>query len=464
MTEGDGNTGDKSASGIPLSGGSEGPPAPPGTAGTGQVGPPGSTGMHPSNPSNWNDRTLGARPGGGHGAPPLNYQQYAGHEKKNRSGFGMTILIGLIAGIAGALLVLLLMPFIFGVNPVDLVTGNLKKTTGTSSGTNGTVKVVSPTEGALSVANIASEAIPSIVNIDIRAPQQGLLFDLGEAEGTGSGVIFTEDGYIITNNHVIADATEIKVTLASGEELQGKKVGADPETDIAVVKVDKTGLPVLETGDSDKLVVGELCIAVGSPFGYEQSVTAGIISALQRIVTVGVVSGQDTVSVLTDLIQTDAAINPGNSGGALCDSKARLIGVNTVIATSAGGSEGVGFAIPVNTVKKVAEDIIAGRPVSHPYMGVLGTDVTKDLAESSGLSVENGAYLTRVLSGGPADKAGIKVGDVIVEVDGEAVKGMDSVVSIIRKHNVGDKIEIVVYSGDKKKVVEVVLEEKPSSI
>ncbi|MBN1288328.1 MAG: trypsin-like peptidase domain-containing protein [Actinobacteria bacterium] len=459
--EGGGNTG-KGWAGVPEPRGGGEPPAPHGTAGTGQAGTPGSSGVNPPNTSDGNDRTSGARPGGGYGVPPLNYQQYAGRSKKNRPG-GMTFLVGLVAGAVGALLVLLLMPLAFGVNPVDLVTGKLKKTGGTGT-VNGTVKVVSPTEGALSVANIASEAIPSIVNIDIRAPQQSMFFDLGEQEGTGSGVIFTEDGYIITNNHVVSDATEIKVTLASGEELQGKKVGADPETDIAVVKVDKSGLPVLETGDSDRLVVGELCIAVGSPFGYEQSVTAGIISALQRIVTVGVVPGQDTVSVLTDLIQTDAAINPGNSGGALCDSRAKLIGVNTVIATSAGGSEGVGFAIPVNTAKKVAEDIIAGRPVSHPYIGVLGADVTKDLVESSGLPVERGAYLTRVLSGGPADKAGIRVGDVIVEVDGEAVKGMDSVVSIIRKHSVGDKIEIVVYSGDEKKTVEAVLEEKPSSI
>lgn len=390
--------------------------------------------------------------------PPIPRRTETG--KKKRGGGG-TFLIALVASIIGALLVLTAMPWAFGVNPWDLVRGELRNA-GTEEDVEGIVKLVSPTEGATHVADIAVKVTPSIVNIDIRtAPQRGLFFDVGPQEGTGSGVIYKEDGYIITNNHVIQDAQEITVRLASGQELTGTKVGADPETDIAVVKIEKAGLPALKLGDSDKLVVGELCVAVGSPFGFEQSVTAGIISALNRNISA---DSQQGVTVLTDLIQTDAAINPGNSGGALCDSSARLIGINAVIASAAGGSEGVGFAIPINTAQKVADDIIAGRPVSHPYIGILGQTVTDTIAEQYELPVSDGAYITRVVPDGPADKAGIKTGDIIVEIDGKPVKGMDEIISEVRGRNVGDTVSLTYYDGNEKKTVDVTLEKKPSNL
>jgi S1-C subfamily serine protease len=390
--------------------------------------------------------------------PPIPRRTETG--KKKRGGGG-TFLIALVASIIGALLVLTAMPWAFGVNPWDMVRGELRNAE-TGEAQEGVVKIVSPTEGATHVADIAVKVTPSIVNIDIRtAPQRGFFFDVGPQEGTGSGVIYTEDGYIITNNHVIQDAQKITVRLASGQEFTGTKVGADPETDIAVVKIDKIGLPTLKLGDSDKLVVGELCVAVGSPFGFEQSVTAGIISALNRNISADSPGG---VTVLTDLIQTDAAINPGNSGGALCDSSARLVGINAVIASAAGGSEGVGFAIPINTAQKVADDIIAGRPVSHPYIGILGQTVTDTIAEQYELPVSDGAYITRVVPDGPADKAGIKTGDIIVEIDGETVKGMDEIIGEVRGRNVGDTVSLTYYDGNEKKTVVVTLEEKPTNV
>ena len=388
-------------------------------------------------------------------------------EARKKKGGGATFLIALFAAIIGALLVLTAMPWAFGVNPWDLVRGELRDAdVGRKEGSEDkAVNMVSPTEGATGVANIAAEVIPSIVNIDIRtAPQRGVFFDIGPQEGTGSGVIYKEDGYIITNSHVIKDAQDITVRLAGGQEFMGTKVGDDPETDIAVVKIDKTGLPTLELGDSDKLVVGELCVAVGSPFGFEQSVTAGIISALNRNISAGAQPGQEGVIVLTDLVQTDAAINPGNSGGALCDSAARLIGINSVIATAAGGSEGVGFAIPINTASKVADDIIAGRPVSHPYIGILGQTITDTIAEQYDLPVSDGAYVTRVVPDGPAAKAGIKTGDIIVEIDGEPVKGMDEIISEVRGRDVGDAVSLTYYDGEEKKTADVTLEEKPTNL
>lgn len=375
-------------------------------------------------------------------------------------------LTALVAGVLGALLVLALMPWGFGVSPIDLVRGRLRTVEVTTENTDRdlNIEVISPSEGGTSITEIARAVSPSIVNIDIRtAPQSSPLFDMGAQEGTGSGVIYTKDGYIITNNHVVEGAQDITVTLASGEELKGKNVGADPENDIAVVKIDKTELPVLTLGDSDKLVVGQLCAAFGSPFGFEQTVTSGIVSALNRSISAGSQSGGQT-TVLTNLIQTDAAINPGNSGGALTDGRGRLIGINAVIATASGGSEGVGFAIPINTASKVADDIISGKPISHPYIGVLGQTVSESIAEQYNLPVSKGAYVTRIVPQGPADKAGIKVGDIIVAIDGKPVKSMDEVVAEVRSRSVGDTVEITYYSGGDRKNADVTLEERPKNL
>jgi len=384
--------------------------------------------------------------------------------QKAKRGGGRIWLTAIASAVIGALLVLLAMPAIFGVNPYDLVRGKLKKATtaGSTEKPGRTAGVVSPTQGASDVSAIAKAVTPSVVNIDIRtAPQQTPFFTTEPQQGTGSGIIFSTDGYIITNNHVVSDAQDITVTLASGEELKAKKVGTDPENDIAVVKVEKSGLPAIQVGNSDTLVVGELVVAVGSPFGFEQTVTSGIISALHRVIAAGSSSGQQP-TVLTDLIQTDATINPGNSGGALCDGDAKLVGINAVIASQSGGSEGIGFAIPVNTAKQVADDLIAGRPVSHPYLGVLGQTVSETIAKRYSLPVSEGAYVTRVVPGSPAEKVGLKAGDIIVGIDGKPVKSMDDVIGAVRSRAVGAQVSVTYYSGESKKNAKVTLAERPA--
>jgi S1-C subfamily serine protease len=443
--------------------GNEGTGEPPVSGGTrpGDYSAPGPAGEVPGVP-----RSEGpGAPGGG--VPPVDFMPLPKRsDSRKRKRRGGVFLVALVAGIIGALIVLVAFPAVFGVNPWDLVRGKVKKVSQAPviQKESETLKVISPNQGSMDVAAIAKKVIPSMVNIDIRiAPQQGPFFNTGPQGGTGSGVIYTQDGYILTNNHVVEGAKEITVTLASGQELKGKKVGADPDNDIAVVKIDKTGLPAITVGDSDSLVVGELVVAVGSPFGFEQSVTSGIVSAQHRTVSAGSTQNQNTTT-LTDLIQTDAPINPGNSGGALSDSGARLIGINAVIASASGGSEGVGFAIPINTAKKVADDLIAGRPVSHPYIGVLGQSVTTDVATQYGLPVSQGAYVTNVVSGGPAAKAGIKTGDIVVAVDGKVVKSMDDLITEIRSRSVGGKMSVTYYSGNNKKTAEVTLAEKPRNL
>ena len=327
--------------------------------------PPGQPGIGDTSPGYYGAPGIG----GGAKLPPEAAHRTARmrpRRRGRRSGWS-NIFTALIAGVIGALLVLLVMPAVFGVNPYDVVRGKLNKAVvqqkKTTSGR--TVNVVSSSEGSMSVAAIAKAVTPSIVNIDITtAPQQTPFFSTDGQEGTGSGVIYSQNGYIITNNHVVADAQDITVTLASGEQLKGNVVGTDPASDIAVIKIDKTGLPAISIGDSSSLAVGQLAVAVGSPFGFEQTVTSGIVSALHRSISASDLQGYGT-STLSDLIQTDAPINPGNSGGALCDGNAKLIGMNAVIASSSGGSEGIGFAIPVNTVKKTADAIISGKAVSR---------------------------------------------------------------------------------------------------
>ncbi len=428
----------------------------PGSTGSVKPSPPGARGSSPVPPL-----STGSYAGEGFTGGPSGFPGASGKRQGRWRSFAMSF----VAGIVGALLVLLLFPWAFGVNPADIITGRLRKASsgGSLVESEKTVKVVSPAGGQMTVAEIAKKITPSIVHIDTKKVQSSIFgFELGVQEGTGSGVIYDSNGYILTNHHVVGDATEIKVTLASGEELDGRKIGSDRDNDIAVVKVDRSNLPALDIGDSDSLIVGELAVAVGSPFGFEQSVTSGIISALHRNVSVTVDTGETIV--LTDLIQTDAAINPGNSGGALCDSNAKLIGINTLIASQSGGSEGVGFAIPIKTAKRIADDIIAGRPISHPYIGITGQTVSEEIAKKYELPTTSGAYVTSVFPGGPADKAGIVQGDIIVGVDGKQIKSMDDLIAEIRKRNVGDSMLVEFYSGKNRKSARVKLEEKPRTL
>jgi serine protease Do len=253
------------------------------------------------------------------------------------------------AAVIAALVVLIALPAVFGVNPYDLVTGKLRGSSGKAT------VVVSPASTS-AVTTVAGKVSKSVVNIDIREAPPPNTTTATPTVGSASGVIYRSNGLIVTNNHVVGAATTIMVTLSDGRRFSGSRVGTDPATDLAVVKIDANNLPAITIGDSDNLEVGQLVVAIGNSLGFEQTVTSGIVSALHRSVQEQTDTGAYTR--LDGLIQTDAPINPGNSGGALCDASSKLIGINAVIATQSGGSQGIAFAIPSNTVVKVSNGII----------------------------------------------------------------------------------------------------------
>jgi serine protease DegQ len=296
-----------------------------------------------------------------------------------------------------------------------------------------------PTTGPLpQAARIGSfhdavqRATPSVVNIstskEIRSPRHPLLNDpifrrfFGEqlqeseaqrASSLGSGVIVSAAGYVLTNHHVVEGADEIEVALHDGKKLLAKVVGSDPETDLAVLRVSAENLPAITFGSSDALRVGDVVLAIGNPFNLGHTVTSGIVSALGR-------SGLG-MATFENFIQTDAAINPGNSGGALVDAGGNLVGVNTLIISRTGSAMGIGFAIPVSTAKMVLEQIVKSGSVTRGWIGVEVQEITPALADSFKLGGQRGALIAGVLRGGPADKAGVKPGDVLVEVQGKPV-------------------------------------------
>ena len=246
----------------------------------------------------------------------------------------------------------------------------------------------------------------------------------GQAQvGLGSGVIVSPEGYLLTNHHVVEDATDIEVQLADGRNTRATVVGSDPETDIAVLKIDLQNLPVVTLGDVRALQVGDAVLAIGNPFNVGQTVTAGIISALDRT--------QAGASQFQNFIQTDAAINPGNSGGALVDANGNLVGINTAIFSRTGGSLGIGFAVPVDTARQVMEALIRGGSVRRGWIGVEPRDLSAELAESLALPVKTGVLITGVLQDGPAARGGLKPGDVVVKVGGKAVVNTSELFSAV---------------------------------
>jgi serine protease Do len=273
-------------------------------------------------------------------------------------------------------------------------------------------------------------------------------------ESLGSGVIVSPDGYILTANHVVQGADEIKVSLGNnnGKEYTAKVIGGDPVTDVAVLKIDASGLPAITLGDSDQLEVGDVVLALGNPFGVGQSVTMGIVSALGRRVSDSSPTGGYSIQ---DFIQTDAAINPGNSGGALVDAEGRLIGINTMIKSSSYGNEGVGFAVPINLARHVMNRLISGGNITHAYLGIKMQNVTADLADEFNVPSQSGVLVDDVMPDSPASRAGIKSGDVITAFNGKKVQngqdlqlavsesapGVEATVKLIRN---GDTKELTV--------------------
>lgn len=310
----------------------------------------------------------------------------------------------------------------------------------------------------MAVVNAAERATPPVVGIS----NFGVVYDFFgrgslQQRASGSGVIIRSDGYIVTNYHVIEDSRELVVSLGSGEELPATVVGTDPPTDLAVIKIDKKGLPAAEMADSDKLRVGEPAIAIGNPLGldFQQSVTKGVVSALERAITI---QGQNF-----SFIQTDAAINDGNSGGALVNIKGELIGINTA-KIKISGVEGMGFAIPSNTVKQISNTLIEKGRVVRPWIGVYISTLTPLDAQRFGLSVESGILVQEVVKGGPADKAGIVSMDVILELEGTKLTDTSQLQQLLQKFGVGETIEITLARGKEKLVVRVTLEELPENM
>ncbi len=334
-------------------------------------------------------------------------------------------------------------------------------------------------EKQVTVTNVSLEDItrsayarvsPSVVHITSTVLRRGFFFEIIPQQGTGSGILVSRDGYVLTNNHVIEDADRIQVKLSDGRVYEAELVGSEPASDIAVIRIlnPPENLTPAPLGDSSSLRVGDLVIAIGNPFGLDRTATVGIVSSLNRSVR------NEEGYILEGLIQTDASINPGNSGGPLVNSKGEVIGINTAILTTSGGSIGIGFAIPINKAKRIMQQIIERdrKQVRHPWLGITGITVDDALAEALNLPVNRGAMIVSVAPGSPAEKAGLRGGslqvyyrgypitiggDIIVEIDGREVESMDELVDIISEKKVGERVEITYIRGGRRYTTEAVL-------
>ena len=419
----------------------------------------------------------------GYAAPQAGAQQtyeaepvHAQHAAQKSSG-GKTFLIAF----AGALVACVLAFGVWGA--VDAMTGSSPATTVTDPNT-GQPVVISPSEDATLAEAVAAKCLPSVVAIDVYAAPQSMggmggleeLFGYNYGYGTpqdqggqelqmysqGSGVVLSEDGYIITNNHVVEGGAAYKVTVA-GETYDAELVGTDASSDVAVLKAkDASGLTPMDIGDSDNLTIGEWVMTLGSPFGLEQSVATGIVSATSRSQIMDATEsmqsgGSGEVTIYPNMIQTDAAINPGNSGGALVDDEGKLIGINTLITSYSGNYSGVGFAIPVNYAINLAQQIIAGQEPTHAQLGVSLSTVSAQAAQRYGLAVDTGAYVAGVSENSGAAAAGIVPGDIITAFDGQPVESASDLMLDVRTKNPGDTVTLTVNSGGQEKEVQVTL-------
>lgn len=308
----------------------------------------------------------------------------------------------------------------------------------------------------------------SVVHITSRTSEQDFFMRVVPVEGTGTGVIISSEGYILTNNHVVGGSESLIVALATGEEVKATIVGVDPNTDLAIIKIDPPrALTVAKLGDSNEIRPGQMAIAIGNPYRLDNTVTVGVISAVNRTLTV------EGSYRIRGVIQTDAAINPGNSGGPLLNSKGEVIGINSAIITTTEGFQGIGFSIPINIAKEISSELIEKGRVVRPWLGITGTDLTRDMAESLNLSVTKGVILVTIEEGGPADKAGLEgskshlwgsdfiIGDIILEIGGESTDTIDDLIEIKLKYKVGETVEVRYYRKGEIKTTEVTLGETP---
>jgi len=401
-----------------------------------------------------------------------NYQPSYQKTYKQSSGFGKSVLLPFFSGIAGCALVI---GTCFGVPSIKEkiigeTTVNTTLQTSTPSGT--TTNLVSLTDYSNTAVFAANKILPSIVGIQVTyTTTTNSIFGFGipttsEASATGSGIIISEDGYIVTNNHVvdtsssgssysyydISEATSVKVKLYGSDELYDAKiVGKDSQTDLAVLKIDKTGLTAAEFANSDEATVGEFAMAVGSPLGLDTTVTTGIVSAVNREV-----EADGTTYVC---IQTDAAINSGNSGGALVNGDGKVIGINT-LKLSGSGVEGIGFAIPINSTTNIIDDLIEYNKVLRPYIGITGIDLDEATVKRYKLSAL-GVYIQNVQHFSPAEKAGLQAGDIIIKADSKDIKTMDELNEIKNTHKIGETMTLTINRNGTEKEITVTLEEMP---
>ena len=402
---------------------------------------------------------------------PSNYQTSYTTQKnqKSRIGFGRSIVLPFFSGVVGCALVV---GTCFGVPSIKdklLNTGNISTSHSSSTENTGIVSQASLSNYSDTSVYTANKILPSIVGIKVEYNVNSLISMFGRqsqnstATASGSGIIISDDGYILTNNHIVntsssesyyevSEATKVTVTLFNNEkEYEAKIIGTDEQTDLAVIKIEKTGLSKAEFADSDNIKVGEFAMAVGNPLDMQSSITCGVISAVNREIT-------DSDGKKFTLIQTDAAINSGNSGGALVNSEGKVIGINT-LKLYGTGIEGMGFAIPINSTTDITSQLIQYSKVKRPYIGISGMDLNEKTAKANKLVV--GIYVKSIDDFSAAEKGGLKPGDVIIEADGTKITKMDELNKIKNSHQIGDEMKIKVNRNGQEKDLTIILGEQP---
>jgi len=405
--------------------------------------------------------------------PVTGSSSYNKNEKsqKNKTGFGKTVILPFVSGVVGCSVVL---GTCFGVPSIrskliNNFSSNISTSNSSSTQSNGYVTQTSLSNYSDTAVYAANKILPSIVGIKIEYTVNTQSFfgrsSSSTATASGSGIIISDDGYILTNNHVVSsstsesnsyyqitDAGKVTVTLFGDEtEYEAKIVGQDEQTDLAVIKIEKTGLTKAEFADSDSVKVGEFAMAVGNPVNMNSTVTTGIISAVNRKIT-------DSDGKTYTCIQTDAAINSGNSGGALVNSEGKVIGINT-LKLSGTGIEGIGFAIPINSTTDITSQLIQYSKVKRPFIGISGIDLNAETAKTYNL-VE-GVYVKSVEDFSAAEKAGLKAGDVIIEVEGKSIKTMDELNEVKNSHKISDELKLKINRNGTEKEITLTLGEQP---
>ncbi len=392
------------------------------------------------------------------------YKTVGNSFQSERGGFAKSIILPFVSGIVGATLV---MGVCFSVPQIreKVVGGDQADSTAAVSSSNystSSSNLVSLSNYSDTSVGVAEKVLPSIVGIRVEYNVNSIFNrQPSTATAEGSGVIISEDGYILTNNHIVSssssyyqvsEANRVVVYLYNDEtEYEATIVGTDEQTDLAVIKIEKTGLSPAELGDSDSVKIGEFAMAVGNPLGMQNSVSSGIVSAVNRKIT-------DTDGKTYTLIQTDAAINSGNSGGALVNSSGKVIGINTLKLTG-DGVEGMGFAIPINDTKPIYEDLIQYSKVKRPYIGFSGRDLDEETAQYNNLVV--GVYVVSIEEFSAAEKAGLRAGDVVTAINGTSITTMDELNAVKNECQIGDEITLTIVRNGEEREIKVTLMEQP---